>query len=110
MSFYRSKNYLSGEPQFDKIAIRVLGGRIGNNVFIGNDASFSAGENVLLFLFRESHYQLTPIPENIAPEAYFKVVRLFQGKFSVNGDLATNAEGVSLTISQIEGKISQIIE
>jgi hypothetical protein len=95
--------YLYGYFQPEKIAVRITGGRIENKIFITEyEADFSKGENVLLFLFRESNYEMTPVPEGIEPQAYYKTMRLYQGKFTIDGDKATNLRGDMISVSQTE--------
>jgi len=103
------EKYLAGQIQSEKVGVRLLGGRMGNKIFISDDPEFILGERVLLFLFRDTHYDLTPIPEGIGPSSYFRVVWMFQGKFNLDGDTAINARvNVSLTIDQVEKRISAI--
>jgi hypothetical protein len=95
--------YLFGDFQPEKIAVRIDGGRIENQIFITNDeADFSRGENVLLFLFKDKNYEMTPVPEGIDTKAYYRTMRLFQGKFTINGDKATNLRGDTISVSQTE--------
>jgi len=95
--------YLYGDIQSEKIAVRINGGRIGNQILIAdNEADFSEGENVLLFLFRDPNYEMTPVPEGIEAQAYYRTMRLFQGKFTINGDKASNNWGDSISVSQTE--------
>jgi hypothetical protein len=95
--------YLYGDFRSDKIAVRINGGRIGNKIFIAEyEADFSRGENVLLFLFRDPNYEMTPVPEGIDTKAYYRTMRLFQGKFTINGDKASNNWGDSTSVSQTE--------
>jgi hypothetical protein len=95
--------YLCGDFKPDKIAVRIDGGRIGNQIFIAdNEADFSRGESVLLFLFQDPNYEMTPVPEGIDAKAYYRTMRLFQGKFTINGDKATNLRGDTISVSQTE--------
>jgi len=99
---------LLGKTQTDKVAVRLLGGRIGKNVFTADEATFTLGENVLVFLFLETHFTFTPVPSGIDSQSYYRVVRLFQGKFNLNGDSAINAEGESLSTAKIEKRILEL--
>jgi hypothetical protein len=100
---------LYGINENKDIGVRLLGGRIGNEVMLSSEGEFTVGENVLVFLFKEKNYEMTPAPSNINTQDYYKVVRLFQGKFQLAGDTATNSEGVKLSVKEIQNRIQSVL-
>jgi hypothetical protein len=103
----QTENYLYGQSQTKRIAVRVEGGRIGDTVMLVEDAPvFNLGEDVALFLERLSP-ENTP-PEGMAPENYYRVYGGIQGKYAYGNGVITNLEGATFTAAEIENKITEI--
>jgi hypothetical protein len=82
------QKFLYGEPESEKIAIRMFEGRIGNLASISeNGAEFTVGESVCLFLDKPS-YIMEPAPQGINPSNYY--VCSFQDKFMYWHGIITN--------------------
>jgi len=88
-SFY--KNPLDSENLF----IRVEGGEIGSmGVWVEDQPEFSVGERTLVFLAETD--------QTHEGETVYRVYGLFQGKFTVEGDVAHALGGLYLNISGLE--------
>ena len=85
-SFY--KNPLDAETLF----IRVEGGELGDRgVWVEDQPEFSVGERALVFLAETD--------QTHEGETVYRVYGLFQGKFTVEGDVAHAPDGLYLNIS-----------
>jgi len=100
------KQRLFGQITSGNVAIRALGGRIGNEVVLVEDQPiFTVGEEVLVFLSQPTTYQLTPVPGNFHSTEYFKVTGAVQGKWDVKDGVATDSRGNSTTITDLATRI-----
>ena len=103
------ERYLYGGSGTQNIAIRVQGGKVGNEVVqVSGGTSFSLGEETILFLFRQSTDNLapfTPVPEGIDPTNYFSIVGVSLGKWQYVNGKATDVFGVEFDISDIQNRI-----
>ncbi len=80
--------YLGPELPYEKLCLRLPGGRIGNAVAImENTPVFTEGEQALVFLYQPP-YEMSPVPAGFAREAYFLLGAY--GKFEVRGDKAVS--------------------
>ncbi len=92
----------------DKIAVRVLGGRIGTTCIAVEDQSeFTLGEEMLLFLSRPVDLNLA-VPENIGFTDYYKVTGALQGKWSYSKGTAVSYWGTASDISTLETRIAEL--
>jgi len=99
--------YLYGEPQSTYIAVRVMGGRVGEKTMLVEDEPvFNLGEKAVMFLTRIN--MLTIPPEGIAPDNYYRVTGAMQGKLGCKDSTMITFEGDSVTLSEIEQKIASI--
>jgi len=107
------KQYLFGGHGSEFIAVRVLGGKIGNEYFLaeGVDPEFTVGEEVLLFLYvppADTVY-VGAVPEGTDPHSIFKVSTSIPGKFQLKDGIATNYKGETADISIIEEKVASVL-
>jgi len=99
--------YLYGEPQSTYIAVRVMGGRVGEKMLcVEDEPVFNLGEETVMFLTRID--MLTIPPEGIAPVNYYRVTGAMQGKLGYKDGHMVNLEGDSSTVSEIEQKIASM--
>ena len=62
----QTERYLYGTPESEFVAIRVLGGIVGDTYFIADvDPEFTVGEEVLLFLYVPPEEFIQNVPEGI---------------------------------------------
>ena len=106
------KQYLFGGHGSEFIAVRVLGGKIGNEYFLaeGVDPDFTVGEEVLLFLYvppADTVY-VEAVPEGTDPTTIYKVSTSIPGKFFLEDNTAINFKGETTDISEVEQKIASI--
>lgn len=89
--------YIKNPLSSKEVRVRVVGGKVGNDVLIADDEpTFQPGEKVLLYLMKDDN----PSTQDIGPE-HFIVTGRVQGKFTMTDD--GNAIGFdSKTISQNE--------
>jgi hypothetical protein len=105
----QAERYLYGEPESEFVAIRVLGGKVGDTYFISDaDPEFTVGEEVLLFLYVPPKEFIEIVPEGIDPRSIYKVTASIPGKYEFRDDIATNYKGKKTDISEIEQKIASI--
>lgn len=101
-----TERYLYGEPQSKYIAVRVMGGRVGEMVmWVEDEPVFNLGEEVILFLTR---IPASIPPEGIESENYYRVTGAMQGKLGYKDGNMINLEGGSFVVSEIEQKIASI--
>ena len=92
----------------DRVAVRVLGGRIGTFAMVVEDQPvFSLGQQVLLFLSRPVNLELTP-PEGFGFVDYYNVTGALQGKWAYNKDKAVDFYGAVHDLSSIEKRIGEL--
>lgn len=102
------KRYLYGEPEAERIAVRVWGGRIGDRVmWVEDQPEFTLGESVFLFLVDLPE---TPdvIPEGIDPLSYYRVNGSVQGKYRYWGGILYSRYGWPTCTWQVEKRIEAI--
>lgn len=107
------KQYLFGGHGSEFIAVRVLGGKIGNEYFLaeGVDPDFTVGEEVLLFLYvppADTVY-VEAVPEGTDPTTIYKVSTSIPGKFLLEDNTAINFKGETMDISIIEEKVASVL-
>jgi hypothetical protein len=107
------KQYLFGGHGSEFIAVRVLGGKIGNEYFLaeGVDPDFTVGEEVLLFLYvppADTVY-VEAVPKGTDPTTIYKVSTSFPGKFLLEDNTAINFKGETMDISIIEEKVASVL-
>ncbi len=107
------KQYLFGGHGSKFIAVRVLGGKIGNEYFLaeGVDPDFTVGEEVLLFLYvppADTVY-VEAVPEGTDPTTIYKVSTSIPGKFLLEDNTAINFKGKTMDISIIEEKVASVL-
>lgn len=107
------KQYLFGGHGSKFIAVRVLGGKIGNEYFLaeGVDPDFTVGEEVLLFLYvppADTVY-VEAVPEGTDPTTIYKVSTSIPGKFLLEDNTAINFKGETMDISIIEEKVASVL-
>jgi len=107
------KQYLFGGHGSEFIAVRVLGGKIGNEYFLaeGVDPDFTVGEEVLLFLYvppADTVY-VEEVPEGTDPTTIYKVSTSIPGKFLLEDNTAINFKGETADISIIEEKVASVL-
>jgi len=82
----RVDRYLGHPLPYERLCIRVPGGRIGDHVMVMEGAhTYTLGEQALLFLYRPP-FEMQPVPRGFAPEAYF--LETNYGKFILSGGKA----------------------
>jgi hypothetical protein len=111
---FRVERYLSRGSAEELIAIRVLGGKIGNEYFLARDVDpeFTVGEKALLFLYvppAETVF-LGAVPERINPGAIYKVTTSIPGKFVLEGSTAIDYKGQRTELSVLEEKITAVLQ
>jgi hypothetical protein len=100
--------YLYGEPESERIAIQVWGGRIGNIVMLVDDEPvFTLGEDIVVLLFRPP-YELGPIPDGVDALSYYHITGACQGKFAYRCGIAYRFPFKIVTICAIERKVAEI--
>lgn len=105
----QAERYLYGDPESEFVAIRVLGGKVGDTYFISDaDPEFTVGEEVLLFLYVPPERFIQNVPEGIDSRSIYKVTASIPGKYEFKDDIATSYKGETTDISEIEQKISSI--
>ena len=103
----QTERYLYGEPESEFVAIRVLGGKIGDTYFISDvDPEFTVGEEVLLFLYIPPKEFIETVPEGIDPRSIYKVTASIPGKHEFKGGILTDYKGQTTNISTVEEKIA----
>ena len=89
----QTERYLYGDPESEKIGIRVYGGRIDNLVmWVEDTPEFTLGEHILVFLVRQPD-ALEPVPVGIDPSSYYRVCGAIQGKYRYWHGILTNWRG-----------------
>jgi len=77
----QTERYLYGTPESEFVAIRVLGGKVGDMYFIADvDPEFTVGEEVLLFLYVPPERFIQNVPEGIDSRSIYKVTASIPGK------------------------------
>jgi len=105
----QAERYLYGEPESEFVAIRVLGGKVGDTYFISDaDPEFTVGEEVLLFLYVPPKEFIEMVPEGIDPHSIYKVTASIPGKYEFRDGIATSYKGETTDISEIEQKIAKV--
>ncbi len=105
----QTERYLYGAPESEFVAIRVLGGKVGDMYFIADvDPEFTVGEEVLLLLYVPPERFIQNVPEGIDSRSIYKVSASIPGKYELEGDIATSYKGETTDISEIEQKIASI--
>jgi len=103
----QTERYLYGEPESEFVAIRVLGGKIGDTYFISDvDPEFTVGEEVLLFLYLPPKEFIETVPEGIDPRSIYKVTASIPGKHEFKDGILTDYRGETMDISTVEEKIA----
>ena len=103
----QTERYLYGEPESEFVAIRVLGGKIGDTYFISDvDPEFTVGEEVLLFLYIPPKEFIETVPEGIDPRSIYKVTASIPGKHELKDGILTDYRGETTDISTVEEKIA----
>jgi len=103
----QTERYLYGEPESGLVAIRVLGGKVGDMYFIADvDPEFTVGEEVLLFLYVPPERFIQNVPEGIDSRSIYKVTASIPGKYEFKDDIATSYKGETTDISTVEEKIA----
>lgn len=91
------------------IAVRVLGGRIGNEVVMAEDSPvFNLHEKVIVFLSRPTSYgqpALIPVPQGIDNSNYFYVTGSLQGKWQYQDGFGVDVTGHKYSVSDIKSQI-----
>lgn len=99
--------YLYGEPESERIAIQVWGGRIGNIVMLSFDeVEFTLGEHIVVFLFRPPYEVVSP--DGIDALSYYRVSCACQGKFAYRCGIAYRFPFTLVTTCAIERKVAEI--
>jgi hypothetical protein len=105
----QAERYLYGEPESEFVAIRVLGGKVGDTYFISDvDPEFTVGEEVLLFLYHPQTRFIQNVPEGIDSRSIYKVTASIPGKYEFRDGIATSYKGETTDISEVEQKIASI--
>jgi len=106
----QTERYLYGTPESEFVAIRVLGGKVGDMYFIAADVDpeFTVGEEVLLFLYVPPTRFIQNVPEGIDSRSIYKVTASIPGKYELKNGIITNWKGNKFDISKIEQKIASI--
>ena len=103
----QTERYLYGEPESEFIAIRVLGGKIGDTYFISDaDPEFTVGEEALLFLYIPPKEFIQNVPEGIDSRSIYKVTASIPGKHEFKDGILTDYRGQTTNISTVEEKIA----
>jgi len=103
----QTERYLYGTPESEFVAIRVLGGKVGDMYFIADvDPEFTVGEEVLLFLYVPPKEFIETVPEGIDPRSIYKVTASIPGKYELENEIITNYKGEKANISTVEEKIA----
>ena len=101
---------LYGNPDNSRVAIRLWGGRVGNeSTIVRWEPVLIIGEEIVVFLFIPPN-NVQPIPEGFTSENYYKVAGSSQGKWVVEGTKIINdkSENNEYTMESIEQKIFEI--
>ncbi len=105
----QTERYLYGEPESEFVAIRVLGGKVGDMYFITDiDPEFTVGEEVLLLLYVPPERFIQNVPEGIDSRSIYKVAASIPGKYELEDDIATSYKGETTDISTVEESIASI--
>ena len=100
-------HYLYGNTE-SNVAIRTVGGRIGNQVvWVEDQPEFSLGEEVLLFL-KPVDYSVSQTAVGMQPIDYYEVVGLIQGKLAYLEGEALSFDGMQLSLAELEAKIVEM--
>jgi len=103
----QTERYLYGKPESEFVAIRVLGGKVGDTYLMSDaDPVFTLGEEVLLFLYVPPERFIQNVPEGIDPHSIYKVTASIPGKYEFKDDIATSYKGETTDISTVEEKIA----
>jgi hypothetical protein len=95
----RPERYLYGGSGNQNIAVRILGGASGNiTLWVEDQPEFKVGEEVLLFLRRLT----LATPEGIAPQNYYEVCGVFQGKWDYKDGVAASITGEKMSVVALE--------
>lgn len=101
------ERHLYGKPQSPNIVLHVYGGRIdGLTIWMEDEPVFNLGEEVALFLYRPQS-EITP-PDGFETNEYYRVTGSVQGKLGYKDGTMVTLEGNSVTISEVEQKITSI--
>lgn len=85
------ERYLKNPLNSTEVSVLVRGANMGNyTVWVEDQPEFEESERVLLFLSDDPSH----LHEN--PHGYFETVGLFQGKFTIEGDVAYNDLGCEI--------------
>ena len=85
------ERYLKKPLNSTEVSVLVRGANMGNyTVWVEDQPGFEESEQVLLFLRDDPSH----LHEN--PHGYFETVGLFQGKFTIEGDVAYNEMGYEI--------------
>jgi hypothetical protein len=96
-----------GQVEYDTIAIRTRGGRIGNNVLIDeNSPEFKIGEQVVLYL---ADLDIGKPPDGMSMESVYKVYTT-QGKALIQGDIVIHEDKDNsiLSLQELIERISTV--
>ena len=105
----QTERYLYGTPESGLVAIRVLGGKVGDMYFITDvDPEFTVGEEVLLLLYVPPERFIQNVPEGIDSRSIYKVAASIPGKYEFKDDIATSYKGETTDISTVEERIASI--
>jgi hypothetical protein len=105
--------FFLGQTSVAYLAVRVTGGRIGNEVVISDVAPvITVGEEALLFLSRPTTWELTPTPKDIEPSNYYFIISVYD-KWSRQGDKVSYPEiwanrdeaGKQVSLADLEKRI-----
>jgi hypothetical protein len=92
----------------DKIAVRVLGGRIGaTSMIVEDQPEFTLGQQVLLFLSHPVNLDLW-LPEGLGFADYYNVTGNLQGMWAYNNGKAADFNGAVHDLASIERRIAEL--
>lgn len=107
----RVDSYLYGHSISDMVAVRVLGGKIGNEAMVAESQPvFYLGETVMVMLFSPYlYYEIAPVPpEGIDERYYFVVTGSLMGKWQYQNGTATDYQNKRVSVIEVEDKIATI--
>ena len=104
-----TERYLYGQPKTDLIAVRVMGGEVGDKYMAAFDMPvFTVGERSLLCLHYPPEAIVQEAPEGIDPHSYYQVTAGIPGKFDFLDGTLTDYQGQATDVATFEENIAII--
>lgn len=101
------ERYIYGEPQADRIVVRVDEGRVGSMIMINEDEpEFILGEECAVFLVRPSYKHI--VPDIVDDLNYYVSWAGLGGKYEIKDSILIDFTGKEIALSEVEQIVASV--